>query len=305
MPLSVNGGIALYDICIYKVDIKMSKRGYKCKPMKSKTVKWVKTIDAALAEHRLMPGDASKLAGRLSWASSHMFRWVLMCSTVVCPLFCMYASTRKLGRAMLRPIYDQQTRRDGMTSPELKRSLQWWRDVLQRGLSERRAWKHENEPAVNLFCDASGYPAYLGAVLFIDGRCYYTDFAPTSELLAMFKSRNDNQIMGLELLSISLGLCTFERLIRGRNVIVHSDNTGSEAAIRRGTAVSMDHAQLVHKQWTHIAEQGLRIHVVRVGTHDNIADLPSRRVRLSLSGVDVVSFLVQNVGVRNVGLSRS
>jgi hypothetical protein len=39
----------------------------------------------------------------------------------------------------------------------------------------------------------------------------------------------------------------------------------------------MDHAQLVHEQWTHVAEQGLGIHVLRVGTHDNIADLPSRR----------------------------
>ena len=40
----------------------------------------------------------------------------------------------------------------------------------------------------------------------------------------------------------------------------------------------MDHAQLVHKQWTHVAEQGLNVYIVRVGTHDNIADLPSRRV---------------------------
>ena len=41
----------------------------------------------------------------------------------------------------------------------------------------------------------------------------------------------------------------------------------------------MDHAQLVHKQWTHVAEQGLNLYIVRVGTHDNIADLPSREVR--------------------------
>ena len=49
-----------------------------------------------------------------------------------------------------------------------------------------------------------------------------------------------------------------------------------KAAVRRGTAVSWDHAQLVHEQWTHAAEQGLSLHIVRVGTHDNIADLPSR-----------------------------
>lgn len=236
----------------------MSRRGYKCKPTQRKVVKWVSAIEAALADNRLAPGAASKLAGRLSWGSSHLFR--------------------RLGRAMLRPIFDQQTRRDGLMSQELQRALRWWLEVLQRGLCERRAWNKEDEPAVHLFCDASGHPAHLGAVLFIGDMCYYTDMAPDGKVLDMFRRRRDNQIMGLELLSISLGLCTFERIIRGRNVVVHSDNTGSEAAIRRGTAVALDHAQLVHTQWTHIAEQGLRVHVLRVGTHDNVADLPSRRV---------------------------
>ena len=38
----------------------------------------------------------------------------------------------------------------------------------------------------------------------------------------------------------------------------------------------MDHAQLVHSQWTHAAIQGLDLFIKRVATHDNIADLPSR-----------------------------
>jgi hypothetical protein len=204
---------------------------------------------------------------------------------------------RKLGRAMLRPIHDQKTRRDGQVAPELQRALEWWVEVLTGGLCERRAWKAEQSQPVHLFCDASGRPAHLGAVLFIDGRCCFTDYKPPEELVNKFRRRRDNQIMGLELLSISLGFCTFEQLIEGRNVVVHSDNTGSEvrtafaipkqcavahfplqAAIRRGTAVSLDHAQLVHTQWTQAAEQGLSLHILRVGTHDNIADLPSRGV---------------------------
>ena len=79
--------------------------------------------------------------------------------------------------------------------------------------------------------------------------------------------------------------------------MIHSDNTGSEVsaisdrcpeivlyrcaeqvAIRKGAAVSMDRSQLVHSQWTQAAEQGLELHILRVGTHDNIADLPSRAV---------------------------
>ena len=49
-----------------------------------------------------------------------------------------------------------------------------------------------------------------------------------------------------------------------------------QAAIRRGSARSMDHAQLVHAQWTHAAMLGLNLHILRVPTDDNIADLPSR-----------------------------
>ena len=55
-------------------------------------------------------------------------------------------------------------------------------------------------------------------------------------------------------------------------------------AIRRGTARSMDHAQLVHQQWTHAAEEGLSLYILRVGTHDNIADLPSRGELVLLAG---------------------
>ena len=71
---------------------------------------------------------------------------------------------------------------------------------------------------------------FWGAVLLIDGQCYFTHYAPPEHLVAKFKRRRDNQIMGLELLSISLGFSTFEELLRGRKVVVHSDNTGSEAS---------------------------------------------------------------------------
>ena len=49
-----------------------------------------------------------------------------------------------------------------------------------------------------------------------------------------------------------------------------------QVSMRRGTARSWDHAQLVHEQWFQLAVLGTQVHVVRVGTHDNVADLPSR-----------------------------
>ena len=52
-----------------------------------------------------------------------------------------------------------------------------------------------------------------------------------------------------------------------------------QVAVRRGSAKKWDHAQLVHAQWYHITRIRAAVFVKRVGTHDNIADLPSRQVQ--------------------------
>ena len=98
-----------------------------------------------------------------------------------------------------------------------------------------------------------------------------------AHLLEKFEVRRDNQIMGLELLGISLGLSTFESELRGKAVVVHCDNTGAEVACAKGTARSWDHAQLVHAQWLHAARERMQLFFKRVATKDYIADLPSRK----------------------------
>ena len=51
-----------------------------------------------------------------------------------------------------------------------------------------------------------------------------------------------------------------------------------QVSLRRGSARALDHAQLVHSQWHHIARLRAGVFVKRVATDDNIADLPSRLV---------------------------
>ena len=43
--------------------------------------------------------------------------------------------------------------------------------------------------------------------------------------------------MGLELLSVALGLSSFSELVQGRQVVIHSDNAGAEWAIRTGESI--------------------------------------------------------------------
>ena len=83
-------------------------------------------------------------------------------------------------------------------------------------IAELKPWKQVTSIPVHMFCDAAGRKPYMGVVVFIDAECLWTHMAPPRKVMCRFRARSDNQIMGLELLAISLGLSTFERRLRGR-----------------------------------------------------------------------------------------
>ena len=124
---------------------------------------------------------------------------------------------------MLRPIFDQASKCNGSIDQNLRRALQWWKTVLATDIAELRSWGEISGDAAHLFCDASSCPAHLGAVLIVDKKFFWTHADPPPEVISQFTRRGDNQIMGLELLAITLGLCTFREQVAGRNVIVHCD----------------------------------------------------------------------------------
>lgn len=173
-------------------------------------------------------------------------------------------------------------------SPRLRKALLWWLFVLTGGVAEKRSWKEVDQAPVHLFCDAAGDPARLAAVLWCDGKVFYTDCAPPDEIMQNFARRADQQIMGLELLSIALGMSTFTAQCSRRRVVVHSDNTGAEAATAKGTAKQFDHCHLVHEMWTHAVMHHMALWVVRVATDVNIADAPSRFDYKALEAVGAV-----------------
>jgi hypothetical protein len=245
-----------YELTILGVSIAMHEKGFTYKPSPDKVKKWIEMIKDAIARECLMPGQAMKLAGKLSWGATKLFK--------------------QYGRAMLRPIFDQQSKHSGTMDMELKRALLWWIGVLSREIVETRLWQQPMNEVLHLFCDARGQPPHLGAVLVSSTACSWTHLRPNDSAIDLFRSRKDNQIMGLELLSIALGIHTFAYEIKERRIIIHSDNRGSELAIRRGSAKKWDHAQLVHQIWEDLLVLQTQVFVVRVSTHDNIADPPSR-----------------------------
>lgn len=138
--------------------------GFRARPSADKRAKWLERVRAALAAEELTAGAASKLAGALSWGASHQFR--------------------RLGRAMLRPLFAHAHGRSAKLSADAMCCLRWWAEVLAHDIVETRAWAGGDErPPVVILADARGTPPNLAAVVCIDGRVEYTAWEPPGPLL--------------------------------------------------------------------------------------------------------------------------
>ena len=86
---------------------------------------------------------------------------------------------------------------------------------------------------MQLIIQCSFSPLFLGELC---GFLYSFLFALVCALLLVHETRGDNQIASLELLSVAFGIFTFAEKLRGRNVVIHSDNTTAENGARKGSA---------------------------------------------------------------------
>ena len=77
--------------------------GFSCNPSPEKVVKWRDRISSALQTGTLRPGDASKLAGALRWASTNMFY--------------------RLGRATIVPLFRQANQKRANLCAPLRYAL--------------------------------------------------------------------------------------------------------------------------------------------------------------------------------------
>ncbi|CAK0791693.1 unnamed protein product, partial [Prorocentrum cordatum] len=233
-------------------------QGVHCEPACDKRLKWSSAIRHALECGALHQGAAKKLAGALAWAAQRLFK--------------------RLDRAMLRPLFAHQHKRSNRIGRPLELALHWWAQVLELRLREVASWKQGDMPAAHMFCDARSTPPRAAAVIFIDGKILFTEYAPDAALMRNFKRRRDGQIMGLEVLAVALGLSSFEERLAGRALEVFSDNSGAERSVARASARDWDHAALVRGIWSLAARMSLSMWVRRVPSKSNISDGPSREV---------------------------
>ena len=112
--------------------------------------------------------------------------------------------------------------------------------------------------------------------MLVEGNLYYSDVAPQPAVLAELLERNDQQIMGLEMLAAFFGLSTFARTLKGSCIHLWIDNTAGESALRKGASKCRDHNLIAHNLRLYAAQIGFGLEIHRVPSKLNISDLPSR-----------------------------
>ncbi len=166
-------------LTILGVSTAIAEEGMRFTPDAAKAAKWKQQIDEAIRSRKLCAGEASKLAGescaligcgrfapcfagRLTWTSQFAFR--------------------RLGRAMLYPLFRQQRARQSAVNEELLLALRWWSEVLGMEYSELRPWTQAAPDTVHLICDARSKPPRVAAILVCGATIYFSDMEPSPEV---------------------------------------------------------------------------------------------------------------------------
>ena len=126
-------------LVILGVEVLITDEGFRCSPSPKHTAKWLAVIADSMANDRMCPGTASKLAGALSWGAQNMFfRQALAFTMFMFALVCVCCV--RFGRAMLRPLFTQQYGRSSTINEPLRLALAWWQEVLQLQIADTKEW---------------------------------------------------------------------------------------------------------------------------------------------------------------------
>jgi hypothetical protein len=248
------------EVIVLGITVILSRQAITFRLPQDKKERWLRSIHYALSTARLTTGAAATLGGRLGFMAQSCFR--------------------RIGRAMIRPVYERQhaSRHACAIAAEgpLETALKWWAETLECDVAETHDLLRRPKDLAVIICDAASTPPVLAAVVEIDGVWTATVHEVQPAELDRLQSRGDNQIMALEALAIVLALASFGDVIKGRDIVIFSDNSAVEFAVKRGSAKSTDHNRMVHWIWMWAFKAHSQLFTERVPTDDNVADGPSR-----------------------------
>eukprot|EP00971_Amphidinium_carterae_P116065 2299382-Amphidinium_carterae.1 len=161
-----------------------------------KASRWASALQTSLVDQVMSPGEAAKLAGKLSFAVT--------------------VQANKVGRAFVKPFFAQShdPLQGNVISSLLRQAIMWWIEYLTLRPPAVRKFLQQSRQQTVVWTDASG-EGWLGAVLHLDGHFLYTRMLAPSHITDQLLPRADCQIAFLEFLAVALALETFSRQLVG------------------------------------------------------------------------------------------
>ena len=204
----------------------------------AKTVEWLEFISSHLNEDSLPAGAASKLAGRLGFASAKVFG--------------------RIGRAWIRPILWRQLHKTTAClckNRRLRSSLRWWAMLLYRKperLSHRVA-SPLGVPDVLVYTDAEGAGGVGVYVKWcVSGHEEFGSGVVPAKWRNSLKKRK-TLINAYELLAIVAAWNTWAEELRGARVLCLIDNTAALSVTVSGWSRHEDLNRMAGQCWLCVA----------------------------------------------------
>ena len=224
----------------------------------AKAAKYVGQLDAMLHSQTLSAGDASKLAGRLSFAVT--------------------VSGNRVGRAYIKPFFAQANAPlpGCAVSPWLHRAAVWFTNYLRQPPLTTRKGRACDRPCVVTWSDAAGASRWVAAVVHVGGRFWWSRLQTPDSVWSLLLDRGDHQIGFQELLGVLFVWETFKDKLKGALWLAFVDNDGVMHALTRGGGGGPESFACIGRLWLEVASFQTDLHCARVESASNVADGPTR-----------------------------
>ena len=192
--------------------------------------------------------------------------------------FSVIVSGNKVGRAFIKPFHAQAHHPlpGHMMSPWLERASRWFIQYLELSPTSWRGLEEEQRDHIITWSDAAGESRWVAAVVFFQGRWFWTRIMTPDAMWSQLLERGDNQIGFQEMLGVLLTWATFGHLLKGSLWTSYGNNDGVLHAIANGGGGASETHACVGQLWLEVAAANTSLFVARVESKANIADAPTR-----------------------------
>ena len=241
-----------------------------------KKQKWADAITRILDLGVITHDQLESLIGRLSFSQTSIFG--------------------RFGRPMLTHLYTKLNAHRYHPVLETKeiRILQWWRTSLLN-LASRTVRPQNDTPDWVVSTDAATSTSIIAAVLvnrdeFVENETIRHVYATKTGDYWVRLFETTNLIYGLEMLALLATLHIIGTPLRNKNVTFHIDNKNAFDALVKNNSKSTIITAMTQLIWHKIRELGITAWFEWIPGNRNIADLPTRGVKITFKCPDQKEF---------------